>query len=74
MKLSWTTLENWLSLAGATFLGGAVGYLQADLTPGALASGAIPWKQVIIGAILTGAVAVAHLAQVPQSSQQKGQV
>ncbi len=69
MKLSWTTLENWLSVAGMTALGGAVGYLQANMTAGL--TGQVPWKQIAVGALLAGTAAVVHLAQVPPQSQEK---
>lgn len=67
MNLSWIGLRNWLSVAGATFAGGAAGYLQANMTAGF--TGALPWKQIGLGAAMAGLVAIAHLAQVPTDEQ-----
>jgi hypothetical protein len=65
-SLKWTSIENWLSVIGATFVGGATGYVEANLQAGL--SGATPWKQIAIGAGVMGVVAVVHLAQIPKSS------
>ena len=62
-SVSWAKLENWLSVAGSAFVGAGIGYVQADLTQAI--TGAMPWKQIVIGAVAAGAIAVAHLAQVP---------
>ena len=67
MTLSWVTLRNWLSVGGSVFAGGAIGYLQANLSAGF--TGALPWKQIAIGAGMAGLVAVVHLAQIPTTMQ-----
>lgn len=64
MNLSWATAKNWLSVAASAFVGGAAGYLQANMTEGF--TGAMPWRSIEIGAAVAGIIAVAHLAQVPK--------
>ncbi len=66
LSLSWTSRRNWMSVAGALFIGGATGYVQTNLTAGL--SGAMPWKQIIIGAAVMGGLSIFHLAQVPEST------
>lgn len=65
-SLKWTSVENWLSVIGATFVGGATGYVEANLSAGL--SGATPWKQIVIGAGVMGVIALIHLAQIPKLS------
>ncbi len=62
-SLSWTTARHWLSVAGSVFIGGAAGYVQALLTAGKLTS--LPYKQIAIGAVLAGLLAIGHLGQIP---------
>lgn len=52
----------WLSAIGSAFLGGAMGYGATHLD-GAIPSTTAQWKATGLGALVAGAIAVAHLLQ-----------
>ena len=54
--------KHWLSVGGATFCGGAVGYMQTHLSTG-IPTGEQQVRAFAIGAALAGAIALSHLFQ-----------